>query len=57
MAWLDYASTNMAGGILDGIALHAKQHPEDRESPVDGIIANQCLMATLGFASRYSTSA
>jgi len=45
---------DMAGAIADGIALHAKTHPEDAGRRVDGIVANQCLMATLGFSSALS---
>src|SRR5665213_1680091 len=40
----------MAQAIADGVALHAKEHPEDAGRGVDGIVANQCLMDTLGFA-------
>jgi hypothetical protein len=42
---------DMAGAIADGVALHAKAHPEDAGRRVDGVVANQCLMATLGFSS------
>jgi hypothetical protein len=45
---------DIAGAIADGIALHAKEHPEDNDRRVDGVVANQCLMATLGFASSLS---
>jgi hypothetical protein len=48
------SSTNMAGAIADGIALHAKAHPEDAGRTVDGVVANQCLMSTLGFADALS---
>jgi hypothetical protein len=48
------SSTDMAGAIADGIALHAKEHPEDAQRRVDGVIANQCLMSTLGFADALS---
>jgi hypothetical protein len=47
-------SDDMAGAIADGIALHAQAHPEDAGRRVDGVLANQCLMATLGFASALS---
>ena len=47
-------SDDMAGAIADGIALHAQAHPEDAGRRVDGVVANQCLMATLGFASALS---
>jgi hypothetical protein len=45
---------DMAGAIADGVALHAKAHPEDAGRLVDGVVANQCLMATLGFESALS---
>lgn len=48
------SSTNMAGAIADGIALHAKEHPEDGGRRIDGVVANQCLMSTLGFADALS---
>jgi hypothetical protein len=45
---------DMAKAITDGIALHAKEHPEDAERKIDGVVANQCLMSTLGFADALS---
>jgi hypothetical protein len=48
------SSTDIAGAIADGIALHAKEHPEDAGRNVDGVVANQCLMSTLGFADALS---
>jgi hypothetical protein len=48
------SSTDMAGAIADGIAQHAKEHPEDGGRSIDGIVANQCLMSTLGFADALS---
>ncbi len=45
---------DMAGAIADGIAQHAKAHPEDAGRHVDGVVANQCLMATLAFSSALS---
>ena len=45
---------DMAGAIADGVALHAARHPEDANRRVDGVVANECLMATLGFASALS---
>jgi hypothetical protein len=45
---------DMAGAIADGVALHAKEHPEDAGRGVDGVIANQCLMATVAFSSALS---
>jgi hypothetical protein len=48
------SSTDMAGAIADGIAQHAKEHPEDAGRGIDGVVANQCLMSTLGFADALS---
>jgi len=45
---------DMARAITDGIALHAKEHPEDANRGVDGVVANQCLMDTMGFADALS---
>jgi hypothetical protein len=45
---------DIAGALADGVALHAKRHPEDAQRGVDGVVANQCLMATLGFSSALS---
>jgi hypothetical protein len=45
---------DMAGAIADGVALHAKAHPEDAGRRVDGVVANQCLMATVAFSSALS---
>ncbi|MGP6156851.1 MAG: hypothetical protein ACLPYS_04950 [Vulcanimicrobiaceae bacterium] len=45
---------DMAGAVADGVALHAKEHPEDAGRRVDGVVANQCLMATVAFASELS---
>jgi hypothetical protein len=45
---------DIAGAIADGVALHAKEHPEDAGRHVDGVVANQCLMATLAFSSALS---
>ncbi|MBC5811678.1 MAG: hypothetical protein GIW95_12615 [Candidatus Eremiobacteraeota bacterium] len=45
---------DMAAAIADGVALHAAAHTEDAGRRVDGVVANQCLMATLGFASALS---
>ncbi len=45
---------NMAKAIADGVALHARAHPEDAGRGVDGIVANQCLMDTMGFADALS---
>ena len=45
---------DIAGAIADGVALHAKEHPEDAGRKVDGVVANQCLMATIAFSSSLS---
>jgi hypothetical protein len=41
---------DIAGAIADGVALHARNHPEDAARRVDGVVANQCLMATEAFS-------
>jgi hypothetical protein len=43
-----------ADAIARGEAMHAKEHPEDANRTVDGVVANQCLMSTLGFADALS---
>jgi hypothetical protein len=43
--------------IADGVAMHAAAHPEDAQRRVDGVVANQCLMDTMGFAEGYYTRA
>ncbi|MGB6987527.1 MAG: hypothetical protein WBD74_16265 [Candidatus Aquilonibacter sp.] len=45
---------DMAKAIADGIALHAQEHPEDASRKIDGVVANQCLMSTMGFADALS---
>jgi hypothetical protein len=45
---------DIAGAVADGTALHAEKHPEDAGRRVDGVIANQCLMATVAFSSSLS---
>ena len=45
---------DIAGAIADGVAMHAKAHPEDGTRSVDGVVANQCLMATVAFSSALS---
>jgi hypothetical protein len=45
---------DIAQAIADGIALHAGAHPEDATRGVDGVVANQCLMDTMGFADALS---
>lgn len=44
----------IAQAIADGIKIHAQEHPEDADRKVDGVVANQCLMASLGFADALS---
>ncbi|HEV3090495.1 MAG TPA: hypothetical protein VGX91_03525, partial [Candidatus Cybelea sp.] len=44
---------DIAKAISDGIAMHARAHPEDAGRGVDGVVANQCLMDTMGFAEGY----
>jgi hypothetical protein len=39
--------------VADGVAQHAREHPEDAGRRIDGVVANACLMATLGFESGY----
>jgi hypothetical protein len=45
---------DIAKAVADGIAQHAQEHPEDAGRHIDGVVANQCLMDTLGFASALS---
>jgi hypothetical protein len=45
---------DIAKAISDGVAAHAKEHPEDAGRNVDGVVANQCLMDTMGFADALS---
>jgi hypothetical protein len=45
---------DIAGAIADGIARHAKEHPEDAGRGIDGVVANQCLMSTVAFSSALS---
>jgi hypothetical protein len=47
---------DIAGAIADGVAAHARAHPEDANRKVDGVVANQCLMSTLGFAGELSNA-
>ena len=44
----------IAQAIADGIKMHAQEHPEDAGRTVDGVVANQCLMSSLGFADALS---
>ncbi len=48
------AMPDIAKAIADGVAIHAKEHPEDAGRSVDGVVANQCLMDTMGFADALS---
>ncbi len=45
---------DIAKAIADGVAMHAQKHPEDAHRGVDGVVANQCLMSTLGFSDALS---
>jgi hypothetical protein len=45
---------DIAKAVSDGVALHANEHPEDAGRGVDGVVANQCLMDTMGFADALS---
>jgi hypothetical protein len=47
---------DIAGAIANGIAAHAREHPEDAERRVDGVVANQCLMATEAFSYALSSA-
>ncbi|MDP9111692.1 MAG: hypothetical protein M3M96_08680 [Candidatus Eremiobacteraeota bacterium] len=44
----------MADAIAQGVKIHAQDHPEDAGRRIDGVAANQCLMASLGFADSLS---
>ena len=46
---------DIAGAIGDGKAAFRKHHPGADDS-VRGVLANQCLMATVGFAEGYCTT-
>ena len=46
---------DIAGALADGRALFEKHHP-GADSSITGVLANQCLMATLGFADALSRS-
>jgi hypothetical protein len=45
---------DIAKAMSDGAAMHAQAHPEDAGRRVDGVVANQCLMDTMGFADALS---
>jgi len=47
---------DIAGAIADGVAIHAREHPEDAGRRIDGVVANQCLMATEAFSYSLSRS-
>ena len=49
-------SSDIAAAIADGVAAHANAQPDDASRKIDGVVANQCLMATLGFADALSRS-
>ncbi len=44
----------IAAAIAHGVKLHAQEHPEDASRNIDGVVANQCLMSSLGFADALS---
>jgi len=48
------AMPDIAKAIADGVALHEREHPEDASRNIDGVVANQCLMDTMGFADALS---
>jgi len=48
------AMPQIAHAIADGVALHAGAYPDDADRHVDGVVANQCLMDTMGFADALS---
>jgi hypothetical protein len=47
---------DIAGAIADGVAEHAREHPEDAGRRVDGVLSNQCLMSTEAFSYSLSQS-
>ncbi len=47
---------DIAKAFAQGVALHAQEHPEDEGRRVDGVVANQCLMDTMGFADALSNA-
>ena len=44
----------IAAAIAEGVKLHAQEHPEDADRTIDGVVANQCLMSSMGFADALS---
>ncbi len=48
------AMPDIARAIARGVELHAQEHPEDAARGIDGVVANQCLMDTMGFADALS---
>jgi hypothetical protein len=45
---------DIAKAVSDGLAMHAAAHPDDARRSIDGVVANQCLMDTMGFADALS---
>ncbi len=45
---------SMADAIAQGVAAHARAHPEDASRKIDGVLANQCLMSSLAFGDELS---
>jgi len=45
---------DIAKAVSDGLAIHAAAHPDDAGRSIDGVVANQCLMDTMGFADALS---
>jgi hypothetical protein len=50
------AMPDIAKAISAGVAMHAAAHPEDAGRSIDGVVANQCLMDTMGFADALSNA-
>jgi len=48
------AMPDIAAAIAQGVAMHAREHPDDAGRGIDGVVANQCLMDTMGFADALS---
>jgi len=44
---------DIAKAIVDGTQMHAAANPGDAQRRIDGVVANQCLMDTMGFAEGY----
>src|SRR5579862_710740 len=45
---------DIAKAIVDGTQMHAAANPGDAQRRIDGVVANQCLMDTMGFADALS---